>query len=84
MLEHLPRPVLGLYGASDDLVTSASVDEAQNRNASGSWLLYESARHAFFNDSSADYDEAAAEDAIARLVDFFRTHLPGSQEATLG
>lgn len=43
ILRHIAVPVLGLYGMEDDLVDAESVDEAQDRNVTGQWLLYESA-----------------------------------------
>lgn len=84
MLEHLPVPTLGLYGAEDELIAVETVDEAQRRNPSGTWLLYQGARHAFSDDSSDDYDPASSEDAAARLVDFFTRHLPAAAELDLG
>lgn len=84
MLPHLAPPVLGLYGAEDELIAGESVDEAQRRNAGGSWLLYENARHGFMNESHEGYDFAAAEDAIARLVTFFQTHLPAPEVLVVG
>jgi carboxymethylenebutenolidase len=84
MLEHLAPPVLGLYGAADELIAGESVDEAQRRNAGGSWLLYENAGHGFMNESHPGYDVAAAEDAVARLVAFFQTHLPAPEVLVVG
>lgn len=82
LLDHLPMPVLGLYGAADEAISS--VDEAQNRNVGGTWLVYDSASHEFFDEGSVQYDEAAARDAFARLADFFRANLPAPLETTLG
>lgn len=84
MLEHLAPPVLGLYGSADELIAPESVDEAQRRNAGGTWLLYEAARHGFMNESHEGYDVSAAEDAVARLIEFFHTHLPAPQVVDLG
>ncbi len=84
MLDHLPVPVLGLYGADDDLIATETVDEAQSRNASGTWLLYSGAGHGFLDEVGEGYDEAAAEDAIARLAEFFLRNLPKSDEDELG
>ena len=84
MLDHIGRPLLGLYAADDELIAAESVDEAQSRNASGNWLLYEGVGHGFLNESDDNYDQASAEDAIVRLVDFFKATLPGPQEVELG
>jgi dienelactone hydrolase len=84
VLEHLPTPVLAMYGAADPLIVSDTVDEAQRRNPSGSWLLYENSRHGFADEASPDYDQAAAADALARLVQFFTTTLPAPEVPDLG
>lgn len=84
MLDHIGCPILGVYAAEDDLIASATVDEAQSRNASGSWLLYEGVGHGFLNDSDDRYDQGSAEDAIARLVEFFEATLPKAEEQELG
>lgn len=84
ILRHVAVPVLGLYGADDDLVDAESVDEAQDRNVTGQWLLYEGAQHAFLDEAGDDYHEASSEDALARLAEFFTTHLPQKSELTLG
>lgn len=84
ILQHIAVPVLGLYGADDDLVEADTVDEAQSRNSTGQWLLYEAAGHAFLDEVGDDYHEPSSEDALARLAAFFTTHLPAKQEVTLG
>jgi carboxymethylenebutenolidase len=84
ILRHLSVPVLGLYGADDHLIDRDTVDEAQNRNPSGQWLLYEGANHAFIDEESPDYHEASAEDALIRLSEFFLHHLPPASKVTLG
>lgn len=84
ILSHLATPVLGLYGADDELIDRESVDEAQSRNVTGQWLLYEGAGHGFLDESGDEFDEASAEDAAARLTSFFTTHLPAPRELTLG
>lgn len=67
-LEMLPMPVLGLYGADDQLVPPEGVDEAQRRNAHGQWILYEGVGHDFLDDDSDSYHSGAAGDTIARLL----------------
>lgn len=84
ILRHIAVPVLGLYGMEDDLVDADSVDEAQDRNVTGQWLLYEGAGHAFLDEVGDDYHEASSEDALARLTEFFTTHLPKKTETNLG
>ena len=84
LLEHLPVPVLGLYGAEDELIAAKVVDEAQTRNDAGQWLLYEGAGHGFLDDSGDGYHAAAATDAMARIIDFFRETLPQAEIEDLG
>ncbi|MFO7300350.1 MAG: dienelactone hydrolase family protein [Actinomycetes bacterium] len=83
-LAHLPIPVLGLYGAEDPLIDSSTVDEAQNRNAHGQWLLYAGAKHSFCDPDSDDYDAGAAADAMARIKAFFAATLPPAEVQDLG
>lgn len=64
----LPMPVLGLYGAEDELVPAEGVDEAQRRNRHGQWILYEGVGHDFLDDDSASYHHGAMSDALARLL----------------
>ncbi len=84
MLEHLAPPVLGLYGTDDDLISADTIDEAQRRNAGGTWLLYQGARHGFLDEVDPEYEEPSAEDALARLAEFFLAHLPKAEELELG
>ena len=83
-LDYLPVPVLGLYGAADQLIDVATVDEAQRRNPHGQWLLYDGAGHTFLDIDGEDYDEGAAEDAFARIVAFFSATLPAPEVEDLG
>ncbi len=75
-LEMLPMPVLGLYGAADDLVSAESVDEAQRLNPHGRWILYDDVGHDYLDDSSPSYHHGAASDSQARIL--------GLLKATLG
>ena len=84
MLAHLPVPVLGLYGADDAVTPATAVDDAQQRNASGTWLLYAGAGHGFYDEASPQYSQDAAEDAIARLAAFFLAKLPRSEASISG
>lgn len=83
-LENLPIPVLGLYGAADDLISAESVDEAQRRNERGQWLLYKGAGHGFLDVEGPNFDQAGADDAIARLIAFFGATLPEASVIELG
>ena len=74
-LDHLPVPVLALYGANDELIDSSSVDEAQSRNDHGQWLLYEGVGHGFLDIDGDGFDQSAADDAFARIVAFFKATL---------
>jgi len=83
-LDHLPIPVLGMYGTNDDLVDAASVDEAQRRNEHGQWLLYDGAAHGFIDIEGDGFDQAASDDAFARLTAFFEATLPNAVVENLG
>lgn len=84
ILSNLPVPVIGLYGAADELIDPSSVDEAQRRNDHGQWLLYEGAGHGFIDPTSEAYDHGSAEDAIARIIAFFQATLPRAEVEELG
>jgi len=83
-LDHLPVPVLGMYGTNDDLIDAASVDEAQRRNDHGQWLLYDGAAHGFIEIEGDGFDQAASDDAFARLTAFFEATLPKAVIENLG
>lgn len=83
-LDHLPVPVLGLYGQGDELIDDATVDEAQRRNDHGQWLLYDSVGHGFLDVNSAGFDQSAADDATARIVAFLSATLGSAQIENLG
>lgn len=84
LLGSLPVPALGLYGHEDDLIDPASVDEAQRRNETGQWLLYEGAGHHFLNIDHENFNNDAAADAVQRLVEFFTATLPPAQPIETG
>jgi carboxymethylenebutenolidase len=84
MLGHLATPLLGLYGADDDLIDPETVDEAQARNTGGQWLLYESVGHGFLDEVGPNFDAASFEDAMVRLSRFFTEHLPRAEIIALG
>lgn len=83
-LDHLPVPVLALYGEDDDLIDTRTVDEAQRRNDHGQWLLYDGAGHGFLDVTGPGYDPGAADDAFARILAFFKATLPSPQIEELG
>ena len=84
MLSHLAVPILGLYGSADGLIASETIDAAQDRNQGGQWLLYDGAGHDFLDDSSTEYDAAAAADADNRITQFFQAALPKPETVDLG
>ena len=76
----LECPVLGLFAEKDGFVTPDVVAGlAERLTAAGKahdFKTYEGVDHAFFNDTRPDvYDEAAANDAWNRTVEFLRAHL---------
>ncbi len=83
-LDHLPVPVLGLYGAEDQLIDNSTVDEAQRRNDHGQWLLYEDADHGFLDIEAENYHQGASDDAFNRLTAFFKATLPEAEVENLG
>jgi carboxymethylenebutenolidase len=83
-LDHLPVPVLGLYGAQDELIDTSTVDEAQRRNDHGQWLLYEGIGHGFLDIDGDGFDQGAADDAFARILAFFKATLADPQIEDLG
>jgi carboxymethylenebutenolidase len=83
-LDHMPIPILGVYGAKDDLIETSTVDEAQRRNDHGQWLLYEEAGHDFLDIDATGYHEDSAADARARVLEFFQATLPSAEELDLG
>ena len=83
-LERLSGPVLGIYTADDDTIPAAAVDAAQGSNPHGQWLLYEGVGHGFVNENHPNYNEAASQDALARLSGFFTASLPSPQVEDTG
>jgi carboxymethylenebutenolidase len=84
LLDRIPVPLLGLYGAADELISAETVDEAQNRNPTGQWLLYDGAQHDFVDDDSDQYEPSAASDAFSRITEFFQATLPPPETEDLG
>ena len=82
-LDLAPRlacPYLGLFGAEDQLIPQADVDELRallaRERKTFEIQVYPEAGHAFFNDSRPEvYHPAAAADAWPRAMAFLRRHL---------
>ncbi len=75
---NVTAPVLSFLGTRDGI--SASDYEAMHATLSeagvpNKFQLYDGAQHAFFNDTRASYDEAAALDAWQQTLDWFETYL---------
>lgn len=83
-LGNLPIPVLAFYGTDDELIDVSSVDEAQRRNDHGQWLLYSGLKHGFLDADDANFDQSGTDDAMARMLAFFKATLPDPAEIDLG
>jgi carboxymethylenebutenolidase len=71
-------PVLGLYGETDERITSAVPAVAEAMKKAGKhyeYKIYPGAGHAFFNDTGERYNAEAAKDAWARTLAFLRANL---------
>ena len=70
--------VLGIYGALDARITSnaAATDKAlTDAGVKHEFKIYEGANHAFHNDTGANYNKAAAENAWASTLIWLRANL---------
>jgi carboxymethylenebutenolidase len=80
-LEDHPKvhcPVLGLYGGTDERITSKVPGTAEAMKKAGkdyTYHIYPGAGHAFFNDTGANYNPEAAKDAWPRTLTFLRKTL---------
>ena len=77
-LANIRCPVLAHYGQTDARITDRAPDtEAamKKHGKSFEYKIYPGAAHAFFNDTGANYNEAAAKEAWPRTLDFFRKNL---------
>jgi carboxymethylenebutenolidase len=80
-LTHTHAAALGMYGSLDTGITGSAQAVQDALAAAGvphDYKVYEGANHAFFNDTGARYDAAAATDAWARALAWFREYLPPS------
>ena len=71
-------PLLGLYGGTDEAITSQIPEFSASLGAAGvefEDVVYAGAPHAFFNDTRASYRVDAARDAWARTLAFLARHL---------
>lgn len=71
-------PVLGIYGETDERITSRVPEVAEAMKKAGKkfeYKIYPGAGHAFFNDTGQRYDPAAAKEAWARTLSFLRANL---------
>lgn len=77
-LAQIHCPVLGLYGETDERITSRVPETEAAMKAAGKsfeFKVYAGAGHAFFNDAGERYNEEAAKDAWARTLKFLRANL---------
>jgi carboxymethylenebutenolidase len=77
-LANVRVPVLGLYGETDERITSKvpEVDAAMKKfNKNYEYKIYPGAGHAFFNDTGERYNAEAAKDAWSRTITFLRANL---------
>lgn len=75
-LAKVSAPILGLYGKSDEVVGAERRLAARDSAPHAEWVEYEGPGHDFLDDYLDAYDDAAAADAIERLVAFFEKNLP--------
>jgi carboxymethylenebutenolidase len=82
-LEDVPKiraAVLAIYGGLDERINAGipAVREAmQKANVTHEIVIYPGAGHAFFNDTGASYNAAAAREAWDRTVAWFEKYLKG-------
>lgn len=78
-LAKVHAPVLGIYGETDERITSKvpEVDAAMKRlKKTFEYKIYPGAPHAFFNDTNAErYKPEAAKDAWAQTLAFLKKHV---------
>jgi carboxymethylenebutenolidase len=79
----LKAPVLGLYGAEDQGIPVATVEEMRKALAqpaaskaarTSEIVVYPGAGHAFFADYRPSYKKEAADDGWKRLLEWFKSH----------
>lgn len=86
-LSQVHCPVLGLYGGTDERITSHVPETAAAMEKAGKdfrYHIYSGAGHAFFNDTGPNYNADAARDAWTRTLAFLRNTLnvnPGGRQS---
>ncbi len=78
ILGEVSAPLLGLYGGEDHRISDAVPEVSEKMKSLGKkydYVIYKGAQHAFFNDTRASFGAAAARDAWARTLEFFRQNL---------
>lgn len=79
-VQKIAGAVEGNYGELDQSITPGvpALDAAMKKyNKPFEYKIYPGANHAFFNDTGPRFNEAAAKDAWARLVEFYKKNLQG-------
>ncbi len=80
-VQKIAGAVQGTYGELDQSITPGvpALDAAMKKyNRPFEFKIYPGANHAFFNDTGPRFNEGAAKDAWARLVDFYKKNLQGT------
>jgi len=76
LASEMKAPVLGLYGANDQGIPPAQVEQMKSAlNAAGKtaeFKIYPNAGHGFHADYRPSYNKDAAEDAWAQMIDWFK------------
>ncbi len=67
-------PLLCFFGGRDEWIPRDEIALVENSHP-GQVIVYEDAGHGFMRDGSSSFDDAAATDAWARLLEFFAVHL---------
>jgi carboxymethylenebutenolidase len=78
-LQQLDLPILGLFAELDESIPAREVALSQRRLAElgkqSDIVVYPGVGHAFANPSGGTYDQASAEDAWRRTIEFLRINL---------
>ncbi len=77
-VQKIAGAVQGTYGELDQSITPGvpALDAAMKKyDKPFEYKIYPGANHAFFNDTGPRFNETAAKDAWARLVDFYKKNL---------
>jgi carboxymethylenebutenolidase len=77
-LAQVSCPVLGLYGETDERITSRVPEVAEALKKAGKsfeYKIYAGAGHAFFNDTGERFNPLAAQDSWTRTLAFLRKNL---------